>query len=115
LPTTKIFIAAVGFSWISRYLKRPFYGHSWYRRARRWSSRGRDMAEMPEGPFRCKSAHTPVSLSEIEEALFSRQKLSVEASFGTIAAAAADRSLAPSATKSFCMSTTIITVLVGSM
>src|SRR5882757_6467259 len=25
--------------------------------------------EMPEGPFRCKSAHTPVSLSEIEEAL----------------------------------------------
>src|SRR5260370_33029110 len=25
--------------------------------------------EMPEGPFRCKSAHTPVPLSEIEEAL----------------------------------------------
>jgi hypothetical protein len=25
--------------------------------------------EMPEGPFRYKSAHTPVPLSEIEEAL----------------------------------------------
>jgi hypothetical protein len=46
---------------------------------------------------------------------FSRQKLSVDASFGTIAAALAERSLAPSATKSFCISTTIITVLVGSI
>ena len=27
--------------------------------------------EMPEGPFRYKSAHTPVSLSEIEERCWS--------------------------------------------
>ena len=29
--------------------------------------------EMPEGPFRWKSAHTPVPLSEIEEALLARR------------------------------------------
>src|ERR1700722_9290756 len=43
-----------------------------------------------------------------------RQKFKVAASFGTIAAACAERSFAPSATKSFCMSTTIIAVLLGS-
>ena len=41
--------------------------------------------------------------------------LSVAASFGTMACACADCSFAPSATKSFCMSTTIMTVVLGSM
>src|ERR1700761_619461 len=46
---------------------------------------------------------------------FSRQVFKVWARRGTIAAACAERSLAPSATKSFCMSTTTITVFAGSM